>query len=282
MKTHNIKTDYLDIIFENRNKEYGAYELRRAYDRRMTIAVSITFGIGMVILFSSFIFQNDLHETKPRIQVVELMGDIILPEKEKKIEPEPAKPVAKQTFKTEDFVTTRVVPNEDVKPDDMPPSIDSLAGAMIGTEKNAGAMDDGTQHSAGSPTGNGRSSEPETIVEEKPFVKVEIEAEFPGGNQAWSKYVSREVERNIDALQDDGHSGTVVVLFIVDRDGNVSDVRALDCLEAAVPNCLGKDAMLAQVAVKAIKKGPNWKPAIQNGKAVKAYRRQAVTFRLAD
>lgn len=280
MKTHNNQKDYLDVVFENRNKEYGAYILRRDYDKRMTIAVSITFGIGMIVLFSSFIFQNDLHEQKPRIQVVQLMDDIIMPEKEKKIEPEKPKPEIKQTIKAEDFVTPRIEKDDNVKPNDLPPSMDSLSNAAIGIEKTNGESDKGIVQESGSSNSTGIGKE--TVAEEEtaPFVKVEIEAVFPGGNQAWGKYVSRAVERNIDELQDDGRSGTVVVLFVVDKEGKVSDVRALDCQEAGVPNCLERNAVLARIAVDAVKKGPDWMPAMQNGRKVKAYRRQAVTFRV--
>jgi protein TonB len=111
---------------------------------------------------------------------------------------------------------------------------------------------------------------------------VEIDAEFPGGTSAWTRYVSREIERNIDQLQDDGRSGTVVVLFIVDKEGAVSEVRAMACNEAGVANCLGPGTKLADIAIAAIKKGPKWKPAVQNGRQVKAYRRQPVTFQLAE
>lgn len=283
METHNFnKKDYLDILFENRNKEYGAYQLRRGYDKRMTIAVSTTFGIGLIFLFSSFVLRDDADEHKPIIHVVELMGDIIIPEKEKIVEPEKLKPEVKQVVKTEDFVTMQVVKDDEVKPEDLPPTMDSLATAQIGTEKINGANYDGTVRPAGQISDGGGGDGPEIEKEPETFVKVEIEAEFPGGNQAWGKFVSRAVERNIDDLQEDGRSGTVVILFVVDKEGKVSDVRALDYQEAAVANCLGKDAELAKVAVEAIKKGPDWKPAIQNGKAVKAYRRQPVTFRLAD
>jgi hypothetical protein len=109
-----------------------------------------------------------------------------------------------------------------------------------------------------------------------------IDAEFPGGVSGWIRYINREIERNIDELQADGRSGTVVVRFIVDKEGGVSEVRALPCSEARVGNCLPPNSKLAEIAVNAIKKGPKWKPAVQNGRNVKAYRRQPVSFQLAE
>jgi hypothetical protein len=118
--------------------------------------------------------------------------------------------------------------------------------------------------------------------EEDVYTKVEVDAEFPGGSLGWTRYVTREIERNIDEIVKDGKSGTVVVLFIVDREGNVSEVRALDCTEAGVERCLGPGTKLAEIAVNAIRKGPKWTPAMLNGRKVKAYRRQPVTFMLAE
>jgi protein TonB len=68
----------------------------------------------------------------------------------------------------------------------------------------------------------------------------------------------------------------------VDKEGAVSEVRALPCSEAGVASCLPPNSKLAEIAVNAIKKGPKWKPAVQNGRNVKAYRRQPVTFQLAE
>jgi hypothetical protein len=120
------------------------------------------------------------------------------------------------------------------------------------------------------------------LVKGEKLEKVEIHAEFPGGDNGWNRFITREIERNIDELQDDGSSGTVVVLFIVNVEGFVSEVRALPCSEAGISNCLSPNSKLAEVAVNAIKKGPNWIPAVQNGRKVKAYRRQSVTFQLAE
>lgn len=104
------------------------------------------------------------------------------------------------------------------------------------------------------------------------YTVVEVEAQFPGGDAAWSRFVQREVEKRIDELTDDGRSGTCEVQFIVDTEGVVSSVEALTM----------KGTKLAEVTINAIKKGPKWVPAIQNGRKVKAWRKQKVSFRLPD
>ncbi len=105
--------------------------------------------------------------------------------------------------------------------------------------------------------------------EDKIFIKVEIEAEFKGN---WNAYVKKEIEKNIDELVEAGESGTCIVKFVVSKNGTVSDIEALTI----------KGTKLAEVAVNAIRTGSGWMPAIQNGKAVNAYRQQPVSFKINE
>lgn len=105
------------------------------------------------------------------------------------------------------------------------------------------------------------------------FEKVEIEASFPGGEQAWNRYVQQQLELHIDKLSRNKKSaGTCEIQFIVNKDGSIINVEALTL----------KNSLLAKILVKAIKDGPKWVPAFQHGRAVKAYRRQKVRFKLPD
>ena len=107
--------------------------------------------------------------------------------------------------------------------------------------------------------------------EDKVFTKVEIEASFPGGPGAWSKYVPRAIMADIDEFTESDY-GTCVVKFIVDKTGKVSQVEATTM----------KGTKLAEIATNAIRKGPNWTPAQQNGRYVNAYRLQPVTLTNPD
>ncbi len=103
----------------------------------------------------------------------------------------------------------------------------------------------------------------------KIFDRVEIEASFPGGDQVWRRYLERTL--NGSTPVDHGAPAgtyTIVVQFIVDKEGNISNVTALTKHGYGMEN----------EVIKVITKGPKWVPAIQNGRAVKAYRRQPVTF----
>jgi len=276
-----LSTDLLDLIFEGRNKEYGAYELRKQYNSRLTKAVIFTFGGLLLIFLTSFLINAAADRNKGKVEVQEVqLTDIQQEEKNEPPPPPPPKPPEPPKVEMAKFTPPKVVKDEEVKEEEKPPEVEKLEDTKIGTSNVEGTKDEGI---VAPPVQEGGVVEaPKTDDEDKVFQKVEIDAEFPGGNSGWTKYVTREIERNMDELQDDGKSGSVVVLFIVDKEGAVSDVRALPCSEAGVANCLGPGTKLAEVAVSAIKRGPKWKPAIQNGRNVKAYRRQPVTFRLEE
>jgi protein TonB len=276
-----LSTNLLDLVFEGRNKEYGAYELRKQYNKRLTIALSST-ALGLLLIFlTSFLISAVNDKSKGQVQVQELkLEDIVQEEKNEPPPPPPPKPPEPPKVEMAKFTPPKVVKDEEVKEEEKPPEVEKLEDTKIGTSNQEGIKDEGI---VAPPVDQGGVVEaPKADDEDKVFQKVEIDAEFPGGTQAWFKYVTREIERNIDELQDDGKSGTVVVLFIVDKEGAVSDVRAMPCGEAGVAKCLGAGTKLAEVAVNAIRKGPKWKPAVQNGRNVKAYRRQPVTFKLEE
>ena len=104
------------------------------------------------------------------------------------------------------------------------------------------------------------------------FTKVDVPASFPGGNKAWSKYVSNVFDSTDFNNWEYKDQGTCRVRFIVDKKGNVSDVHALNM----------KDTRLAKLAVEIIKNGPQWKAAIHKGRPVNAYREQPITVTLMN
>jgi antitoxin component YwqK of YwqJK toxin-antitoxin module len=99
------------------------------------------------------------------------------------------------------------------------------------------------------------------------FTREEIEASFPGGASVWSHYIATQIEKRQDEFTNKDY-GTCIVKFIVGMDGKVTDVAAVNMLASK----------LAEVAINAIRKGPNWIPARQYGRPVKAYRLQPVTL----
>ncbi len=277
-----LSADLIDLVFEGRNKSYGAYELRTGYNKRLRNSLFLTVALGLLILLASFLSSLDLGQKKGQVQIKEVqLEEIKQEEQPEPPPPPPPKPPEPPKVEMAKFTPPKVVKDEEVKEEEKPPEIEKLEETKIGTVNQEGIKDEGIVAPPVEDKG-GVVEAPKEDDSDKVFQKVEIDAEFPGGTSGWTRYVTREIERNIDELQDDGRSGTVVVLFIVDKEGAVSEVRALPCAEAGVGNCLPPNSKLAEIAVNAIRKGPKWKPAIQNGRQVKAYRRQPVTFQLAE
>lgn len=107
-------------------------------------------------------------------------------------------------------------------------------------------------------------------IPDKVFMKVENEASFPGGREAWVTYISGKLQSAFDTIKvfTPDNYGTCVVKFIINKDGSVRDVEATTML----------GTQLGEIAVNAIRNGPKWIPANQNDQAVASYRLQPVTL----
>ena len=265
-----MNADILDIIFEGKNKEYGAYELRKTYNKRITIAIA-AMVLVCLLLFLSQILAKDDDSDKNKIIVQDVQLEDIKKE-EPKPEPPPPPPPPKQPeppkVEITKFTPPKIVKDEEVK--EPPPPVEKLEETKIGTVNQEGVKDEGIP-APPVEVGTGVVEAPKKVEEDydKVFTKVEKEAKFPGGPDAWRRYLERNLNANVAA--DDGASPgnyTVKVQFIVDKEGNVSDVKALT----------SHGYGMEEEAVRVIKRGPKWKPAIQNGRQVKAYRKQPVTF----
>jgi protein TonB len=165
------------------------------------------------------------------------------------------------------FTPPKVVKDEEViKPS---PEIKQIEEAKVDVKTVEGTKDLGIVAPPSDEKGTNVVAPPAEKKEDpdKVFTKVEIEAQFPGGPQAWTRYVTRAIQSQIDEFTDADY-GTCVVRFIVDKTGTVSDVQATTM----------KGSKLAEIAVNAIRKGPKWTPAQQNGRFVNAYRLQPVTL----
>lgn len=260
-----LNADLLDIIFEGRNKEYGAYDLRRSYNNRLRNAFMITMGLLFVIIVGNVIagnggskkaLQNPIEDS---ITLADHPKDPIPP-----LTPPPKFPPQAKTVKV---TPPLIVRDKDVQ--DPPPENKDFIDAKVDLKTQDGITD----NVIGS-TQVDKNSKVIVIAtnDDSIFRKVEIEAQFPGGDGAWVRYVTKAVTNNIDELSEAAQSGTVHVGFVVYKDGSVSDVEAIDM----------KGTKLAEVAISAIRKGPKWVPAVQNGRNVNAYRIQPVTFNVQE
>ncbi|MEP6628025.1 MAG: energy transducer TonB, partial [Ginsengibacter sp.] len=264
-----LKADILDILFDGRNKAYGAYDLRKTYNKRISTALAVTMGIILLLLIGSAIASKLNKSTDVKDMVVK---DVTM-EQVKPNEPPPPPPPPPPKLPppppvaTIAFTPPKVVKDEEViKP---PPEVKQIEEAKIDVKTVEGTKDLGIVAPPSDMTGTQVVAAPVEKKEDpdKIFTKVEIEASFPGGPGAWQKYVTRAIQASIDEFTESDY-GTCVVRFIVDKTGTVSDVQATTM----------KGTKLAEIAVNAIRKGPKWTPAQQNGRQVNAYRLQPVTL----
>jgi periplasmic protein TonB len=268
MEVNKILTaDVLDIIFDGRNKQYGAYELRKTYNKRLRTALLVMIG-AVLALVAGFLINNYQGSGKKAAMVVQ---DVQLEDikEEKKNEPPPPPPPPKEPPKVEmaKFTPPKIVKDEEVKAEEKPPEVEKLEDTKIGDINQQGIKDDNITAPPSDNKGVVEAPKDNTDYD-KTFTKVEIESEYPGGIAAWYRYLSKNLVYPDEAVSAEVQ-GQVVVRFIVDKEGNVSDVEAV-----SGPNEL-RDA-----AVRVIKKSGSWNPAIQNGRKVKSYKSQPINFKL--
>ena len=265
-----LGSDILDIIFEGKNKSYGAYQLRKNYNKTLTKALIITGSILLLVFLASILgnYINDRADKKTfdvvDTQMAEIKKDEPPPPPPPPPPPTPPPPPEVNQVK---FTPPKIVKDEEVKPEEKIEEIKEDAQISTKTVESENKVQ--IVQAPVEDKGTVVAEVPKEDDEGKVFNKVEIEAEFPGGTGAWTKYLKNNLDANTPV--DNGASeGTyqVIVRFIVSKDGSISDVVA------ETKHGFGMEAE----AIKIIKKGPRWTPAQQNGRMVNAYRRQPITF----
>ncbi len=270
-----LSADILDIVFDGRNKEYGAYDLRKTYHKRITSALVSTVVVCLLFLLGSIIANS----TKKRTTQLVVQADVQLQkvQEEKKPEPPPPPPPPKQEppkVEITKFTPPKIVKDEEVKPDEEIKEVEKLQDTKIGTINQEGTKDEGIVAPPVEAKGTGVVAAPKQEEDyDKVFTVVQIPAEFPGGIAGWTKYLERTLNRDLP-VENGAPSGkyTVYVAFTVDKNGNISDVQAEND-----PGYGTKDE-----AVRVIKRGPAWKPAVQNGRNVIYRHKQGITFMVSD
>jgi protein TonB len=269
-KTAILYADILDIIFEGRNKEYGAYELRRTYNKRMRLSIAVMLLVVLLLCVGQLLADR----LKGKAPLLPEKNDVVLSQvdvpEDKPLPPPPAmKPPPQEKIQTIKVVTPRIVPDEQVPETEMPP-VEEQENAKIDLVTNKdGRQDDGMLV----PPDDGNrgiiaAPKPHDEDKDRIWTSVEIESSYPGGRTAWERFLKRNLHYP-QAAQDIGVQGTVIVQFIVDREGNVSDVQAIS-----------GPAELRDEAVRVIKKSGKWTVAIQNGNPVPSFKKQPIGFQL--
>jgi protein TonB len=263
MKTDYSNTSMLDMVFEHRNKAYGAYVLRRDYNKSLAKAVTITVLSTLVLITGNFIASKLTKGAGPLLftEGIHDITEIELPKLiEQPKEPEPPKPAEAQAKKTIENTEKNVVAENQAQSDSIPDA-DDLKKYDSGLTTNADAGLNNMGVDGGK--GNKPTLEPEPVaasVVTEPRITAEKMPEFPGGEEALMLFLQRNTSYP-EMEQDLGVNGKAVIKFVVNEDGSISSAKVL---KSDSPG-FGKEAL------RVVSRLPKFEPGMQGGKPVKVY-----------
>jgi len=253
-----------DIVFEEKNKSYGAYELRRNHNRTIALALLISgasFVLGVSMPKIIDMLSAATEEAAPPIDITAV--DLTPPPPLDEALPPPPPPPPPPVMETVKF-TPPVVTDEEVVTD--PPPVITEETPQISTETQEGS---GDQDIVIPDEGNGNAVvEP---VVEAPLTIVEQMPTFPGGEAEMMKYIQKNVQYP-QVEKEAGISGTCYVTFVVEKNGDITDVKVLRGVSGG-PGC-------DREAIRVVKSMPGWKPGKQNGREVRVQFNLPIKFTL--
>ena len=271
---------WVEMVFAGKNKEYGAYQLRKGTSGRnikslliLVIAAALVGGF----LAWKVIEQKQAEEQQAYMEAMELAKLQQQAKKEEKkkepvkpkIEPKKEIPVARETQK---FTAPVIKKDELVKEENQVKQMDKLDEKVaVGTENKEGVKDRTVEavRSEIAVAAPPPPPAPKPEVATKVFDVVEEMPSFPGGQGALMAFLSSNIKYPVVA-QENGVQGRVIVSFVVERDGSISDVKVARSV----------DPSLDREAQRVVKAMPKWKPGKQNGSAVRVKYTVPVVFRL--
>lgn len=270
-----ISRDWTEMVFEGRNKEYGAYRLRKNAGKRNLYSLITIFIAALAIWggISLVKFVESRTKTVAQTSVAELSA-LNQPKKkaevkqQQKVKLDQPEKVVERVKSSVKFTAPVIKKDNEVKPEDELKTQDEL----MNTKTAIGALD-----VKGNDDANGEVlklkeavAQPEPKPEvEKVFDVVEQMPSFPGGPSALMEWLSNNVKYPVVA-QENGVQGRVVVSFVVERDGSITDVKVVR----------GVDPSLDKEASRVVRAMPRWIPGKQNGSAVRVKYNVPVAFRL--
>ena len=271
---------WVDMVFAGKNKEYGAYQLRKGTSGRNIKALLILVIAAALVggfLAWKVIEQKQAEEQQAYMEAMELAKLQQQAKKEEKkkeqvkpkIEPKKEIPVARETQK---FTAPVIKKDELVKEEKQVKQMDKLDDKVaVGSEDKEGVKDRTVEavRSEIAVAAPPPPPAPKPEVATKVFDVVEEMPSFPGGNAALMSYLNSNTKYPVVA-QENGVQGRVIISFVVERDGSISDVKVARSV----------DPSLDREAQRVVKSMPRWTPGKQNGQTVRVKYTVPVVFRL--
>ena len=264
MKLDLLNNHWLEIVFEGRNKSYGAYDLRKSITKNTTRA----FIIGTII-FAVLVSVPTLMRMIPDRQEETTLDTKITavkmpPKKEKPKENLPPPPPPPPKVDQVKFVKPVVAKADEV--------VEEIAVVKDLKDKNIGKEtvkgDPNADFVVDEPVGTGVAA----VVEEDNTVYntagIEVKPDFPGGMEKFNAFVAK----NYQAPEEEGLKGKVYVTFVVEKDGSLTDIKVLRDIGYGT----------GAEAIRVLKKCPKWTPGEQNGKKVRVLYSLPITIQSAE
>lgn len=277
--------EWNDIIFAEKNKEFGAYQIRKKSDKRHNMAM-LYMLMGLVVVFCLILGLNkysayraekaalELQEQREKMMAAQIAQEEEVEEQEEPEEQkfeQPEVTVPEEVLATVQVTQIAIVDADQVKNEVMDMDTQKEDNTARGVVTQEGS-DDADKFKAVQEQVVVKEPEPEVKhKEEEIFVAVEQLAEFPGGQAALMKWLSQNVRYPETAQQNDVQ-GRVIVKFVVEKDGSIGTATILK----------GVDKDLDREALRVVKKMPKWQPGKNNGVAVRSYFNLPVVFKLQN
>ncbi|MBN9284386.1 MULTISPECIES: energy transducer TonB [Flavobacterium] len=267
-----FKKGWIDMVFEGRNKAYGAYQLRSENPKTTTRALFlgiVLFGSAVSApLIMRFISENIGVEKKENMDKVIETALLPPPPKDEILPPPPPPEPPKSVNDQVKFPPPKVVDKKLVRDED-PPTVKDLETADPG-QKNVKGDKEAGDILIDKPAGDGPKNSDIVDDGNKVFFTVEVPPEFPGGMAGFNKYVQKnfrapDVDEGVKTLR-------VIVGFVVERDGSLTDIKVLRDPGYG----MGKEA------IRMLQNAPKWKAGVQNGRAVRVAYNLPITIQVGE
>ncbi len=271
--------EWIDLVFDGKNQEYGAYELRKQsvgrHNKAMLVIVIVLIAVGLLGLLANTVLEKE--EARPEDQIEQAIAEFNSeeetedePEEElQRVEEQQPEALPEEILNTAKMTELSIVADEQVTEEIKSQDDMKETETAIGTSDFDKGTDDLNVVREHKDEVIVEEKKPEPVDDNKVFDVVEQKPQFPGGDAALLKYIGENI-RYPAAAQENGVQGRVVVKFVVTKTGKVGDVQVVR----------SKDPDLDREAVRVVKSLPAFIPGKMNGHAVNVWYTLPVTFKL--
>ncbi len=270
-----LDNNWVDLVFEGRNKEYGAYVLRKETGKRNLKSMLLVFAV-IIAIMAAVAAKVAIENAFPKKVAMETDVELskLAQKKEAKVEKKAPVKVEEQKVVEKVKSSVKFTPPVIKKDDEVKPEEELKSQEDLNKTNTAiGSFDVKGNDEAGGEVLKAKEviAQPEPPKEEetKVFDVVEVMPSFPGGQAALFEWLSKNIKYPVVA-EENGVQGRVIVTFVVERNGSITDVQVVKSV----------DPSLDKEAVRVVKAMPHWIPGKQNGSAVRVKFTVPVTFRL--